>query len=64
MKQFLSVLSMLGLAFLLSGCPDSGMPKTPPNVPAPKAAANPAQNLIARQAHVDSTTLTSNQVPA
>jgi hypothetical protein len=25
--------------FLLAGCPDSRMPKTPPNVPEPKAVA-------------------------
>ena len=30
--------SVFGLAFLLSGCPDSQIPKPPPKVPEPKLA--------------------------
>jgi hypothetical protein len=31
---------------LLSGCPDNKMPKTPPKVPEPKAAATGASPLL------------------
>jgi len=39
MKPILPLLPMaLAGAFLLSGCPDTPMPKAPPKVPEPKAA--------------------------
>ena len=41
MNNFFQLSGILGLAFLLSGCPDSGLPKSPPKVPEPKAANTP-----------------------
>lgn len=39
MKLFFHIAGMLGVTLLLSGCPDSNMPKTPPKAPEPKAAS-------------------------
>lgn len=38
MKHVFQLPSVFGLAFLLSGCPDSQIPKPPPKVPEPKLA--------------------------
>lgn len=38
MNNFFQLTGVIGLAFLLGGCPDSGLPKSPPKVPEPKAA--------------------------
>lgn len=38
MKKLLPLL-LVAVAALLSGCPDSKMPKVPPSTPEPKAAA-------------------------
>ena len=38
MKHVFQMPSVFGLAFLLSGCPDSQIPKPPPKVPEPKLA--------------------------
>ena len=38
MKHVFQITNVFGLAFLLSGCPDSQIPKPPPNVPEPKLA--------------------------
>ena len=35
-----TLLPLTLLALLLSGCPDTKIPKVPPNVPVPKAAAS------------------------
>ena len=37
MKPSLTLLPLLLAVIVLSGCPDSKMPKVPPNVPEPKA---------------------------
>jgi hypothetical protein len=37
-------------AFSLAGCPDSRVPKTPPNVPAPKLAS--IKSLVLPHLHV------------
>jgi hypothetical protein len=39
MKPSLTLLPLLLFIFVLSGCPDSKMPKVPPKVPEPKAAS-------------------------
>jgi hypothetical protein len=39
MKPSLTLLPLLLAIFVLSGCPDSKLPKVPPKVPEPKAAS-------------------------
>jgi hypothetical protein len=39
MKPSLTLLPLLLVIFVLSGCPDPKMPKVPPKVPEPKAAS-------------------------
>jgi hypothetical protein len=41
MKPSINLLPLLVVIFVLSGCPDSKMPKVPPKVPEPKAAYGP-----------------------
>ena len=41
MKPSLSLLPLLLAVVFLGGCPDPKMPKVPPKVPEPKAAAAP-----------------------
>ncbi|MCJ7798447.1 MAG: hypothetical protein MUP33_01570 [Polaromonas sp.] len=43
MKHLSPVPLIATLALLLSGCPDTGVPKVPPNIPAPKAADSALQ---------------------
>lgn len=45
MKHVIQLPAVLGLAFALSACPDSQLPKTPPMVPEPKLAT--VQEFIA-----------------
>ena len=45
MKHVFQMPSVFGLALLLSGCPDSQIPKPPPKVPEPKLAL--VQQVIA-----------------
>jgi hypothetical protein len=40
MKTSLTLLPLLLAVIVLSGCPDSKMPKIPPKVPEPKAATS------------------------
>ena len=53
MKPSLPLLPLLLAIILLSGCPDSKMPKVPPQVPEPKAvSASPMK--IMNIAHLNS----------
>ena len=50
MKPSLPLLPLLLAIILLSGCPDSKMPKVPPQVPEPKAVSAGSMNI----AHLNS----------
>lgn len=47
MKPSLSLLPLLLAVVFLGGCPDPKIPKVPPKVPEPKAAAAPAVRVQA-----------------
>jgi len=44
MKSLLPLPLITLLALLLSGCPDANIPKPPPKIPVPKAAASALQS--------------------
>jgi hypothetical protein len=47
MKPSLTLLPLLLAVIVLSGCPDSKMPKVPPQVPEPKAASSGLSGALA-----------------
>jgi hypothetical protein len=46
MKPSLTLLPLLLAIFVLSGCPDSKLPKVPPKVPEPKAASRGVSDAV------------------
>ena len=47
MKKLLQMLPLIFIAALLSGCPDTQLPKTPPHTPQPKAISSLADTGVA-----------------